>query len=342
MGGVSRARFVGSILGAALLLATAPAASAFDFLDGRVQVHGFYESQIRSMARDYRKSDGWDLTQWYHVINIEVDWEIAPDGFGPFDLVSAFGRVEARYDCVWTKSCGAFPSVNTYGQRGRNGRQPDRLSDGKRRGNTFQSFTNDQRHYYDIPVQGLSRPFIDPGSAKPMPLFDLPGFTGLFGIAGLDGVLGTADDPANFYFSSLLDECRFNVRKIGGTQQNSGVQVLPHTVNKSDCGIRPEGSLRNKPNPFRAPIDFAGRSAGLMVPNNTNPPGSTSTTLDGAIVQVPAGDFIPPLFPAPGQPDSDPNDPLSYPPSMLPGLGASGAVLLALALVLTSRLRAAA
>ena len=104
MGGVSRARFVGSILGAALLLAMAPAASAFDFFDGRVQVHGFYESQIRSMARDYRKSDGWDLTQWYHVINIEVDWEIAPDGFGPRPPRSAWSglascRIAPEFHC---------------------------------------------------------------------------------------------------------------------------------------------------------------------------------------------------------------------------------------------------
>ena len=80
MGGVSRARFLGSVLGAALLFATVPEASAFEFADGRIQVHGFYESQIRTMMRDLDQNDGWDLTQWYHVLNVEVDWDIAPDG----------------------------------------------------------------------------------------------------------------------------------------------------------------------------------------------------------------------------------------------------------------------
>ena len=76
MSGVPRARFVGATLAALLLLATAPGARAFEFFDGRVQVHGFYEAQVRSMMRDFDQNDGWDLTQWYNVLNIEVDWDV--------------------------------------------------------------------------------------------------------------------------------------------------------------------------------------------------------------------------------------------------------------------------
>ncbi|MEN8185275.1 MAG: hypothetical protein ABFS46_22355, partial [Myxococcota bacterium] len=118
MGGGSRARILRSVLGALLFLPLASAAPAFEFAEGRVQVHGFYEAQVRSMVRDFDFSDRWDLTQWYNVLNIEVDWDVAPDGIGPLALISAFGRVEVRYDCVWSHACGTFPSANAYGSRG--------------------------------------------------------------------------------------------------------------------------------------------------------------------------------------------------------------------------------
>ena len=107
-------------------------ARAFEFFDGRLQIHGFYEAQIRSIMRDFSTSDGWDLTQFYHVLNVEIEADVAPDGFGPFDLVSMFGRVEVRYDCVWTRACGVFSSADTYGDRAN--RLPGRLSDGRRAG----------------------------------------------------------------------------------------------------------------------------------------------------------------------------------------------------------------
>ena len=60
--------------------------TAIEFFEGNLEIHGFYETQIRTIARDYRASDGFDLTQWYHILNIETEADFAPDGFGPFDV----------------------------------------------------------------------------------------------------------------------------------------------------------------------------------------------------------------------------------------------------------------
>ena len=108
-----------------LLLAPSPV-TAIDFLEGRVQVHGYGETQIRAIATDF-EPDQLDLTQWYLIGNVEIELDIAPEGWGPIDLLGAFVRVEARYDCVWTEACGLFRSVNTYGNQAQ--RLPNRLSD---------------------------------------------------------------------------------------------------------------------------------------------------------------------------------------------------------------------
>ena len=142
--------------GLALLALLAPSpAGAFEFFDGRLQVHGFYESQLRAIARNYDSSDDWDLTQWAQVLNIEVEADIAPDGWGPFDLISAFGRVEARYDCVWTRGCGMFSSADTYGNRA--ARLPGRLGDGERAGyrNSGTLQDGDHRRFASIPREFL-------------------------------------------------------------------------------------------------------------------------------------------------------------------------------------------
>jgi hypothetical protein len=57
-------------------------------------VHGFYEAQVRSIVRDYDFSDDWDLTLWYNVFNFEIVGNLAPEGWGPFQVVSLFSRVE--------------------------------------------------------------------------------------------------------------------------------------------------------------------------------------------------------------------------------------------------------
>ena len=98
-------------LGLGLLAPTvAPALEAFD---GRIQVHGFAEMQLRALDEHFEEQ--LDLAQWYNILNVELEFDILPDGWGPIDLLQAYVRLEGRYDCVWSRGCGMFRSVNTYG-----------------------------------------------------------------------------------------------------------------------------------------------------------------------------------------------------------------------------------
>ena len=62
-----------AVLAAALLCAS-PAA-AIELFDGRVQIHGFYEMQTRVLAQNYDTVDGYNLAQWWHIANVEVEWD---------------------------------------------------------------------------------------------------------------------------------------------------------------------------------------------------------------------------------------------------------------------------
>jgi hypothetical protein len=112
--------------GAALALG-APGARAFEAFDGRVQLHGFGEIQTRAISSGYRED--LDLVQWYNVLSVELETDILPDGWGPFDLLSSYLRIEGRYDCVWTRGCGTMRSADSYGDRANN--LPRRLADAR-------------------------------------------------------------------------------------------------------------------------------------------------------------------------------------------------------------------
>jgi hypothetical protein len=134
VGSAQRANSLGPVglVVAWLLLASAPAA-ALEAFDGRIQAHGFVEMQVRGISEKYGlNGDELDLAMWYNVLNVEFEFDILPDGFGPIDLLSAFVRVEARYDCIYTHGCEMFDGVNTFGNRHqrlpkrlRNAQEPD-------------------------------------------------------------------------------------------------------------------------------------------------------------------------------------------------------------------------
>ncbi len=120
-GGRSSCWDVGRAFGFALVLLTlhtlaaAPAARAFEAFDGRLQAHGFFESQVRALNADY--SEQWDVSQWYMIFNLEVEMDLVQDTVGPIDLMSAYVRAEVRYDCIYSRGCGMFRSMNAYGDR---------------------------------------------------------------------------------------------------------------------------------------------------------------------------------------------------------------------------------
>jgi hypothetical protein len=299
---------------------TAPA-NAFEFMDGRLQVHGFGEIQLRSIAKNYSSSDDLDLTQWYWVLNTELEYDFLPDGWGFVDLVQGYARVEVRYDCVWTRACGTMSSANTFGDRAK--RLPRRLGSARNYGFDGQTRTGDTRDRLSVtiaegdyqtafagpdrdvgtvdPITGVCSPgdpcednIIDPRNpAKPdllaqipnrvpgfkgsgVPdifqdrggLWDVAGVSTLFGIEGLDELLGTSDDPALNLFSDFLDY-RFAMRSVPGPTNKNNTQTLGPWHPKDT--IHNIGSLRGKPNPFNVndpnvPVLGLGGVGGLAQP----------------------------------------------------------------------------
>jgi hypothetical protein len=124
-GGQGRRWVICALAASAVLWATARPAIAVEAFDGRIQAHGFLEMQIRALNSSFEEE--LDLAQWYNVINLELEFDILPDGWGPFDLLQAYVRLEGRYDCIYSSGCGIFPSVKTYGNKSR--RLPNRLRD---------------------------------------------------------------------------------------------------------------------------------------------------------------------------------------------------------------------
>ena len=105
---------------------------AFEAIDGRFEAHGYFEMQVRTISQNY--TDQWDLTQWYNVFDLELEIDLVQDTHGPLDLMSAFIRIEARFDCVYSRGCGMIRSADLYGNRARN--MPRRLNSGDQYTNT--------------------------------------------------------------------------------------------------------------------------------------------------------------------------------------------------------------
>ena len=58
-----------------------------------------------------------DLAQWYNILEVEIDGHVLPEGWGPIDLLDIHVRGEGRYDAIYSRGFGLFPSINTYGDR---------------------------------------------------------------------------------------------------------------------------------------------------------------------------------------------------------------------------------
>ena len=78
----------------AVLVGPAPAA-AIEFWDGRAQLHGFGEIQLRGLADKFEPGHAY-TSQWANILNLEGELDLAPRGAGPFELVQLFTRVEIR------------------------------------------------------------------------------------------------------------------------------------------------------------------------------------------------------------------------------------------------------
>ncbi len=201
----------------AALAVLAPRAQAFDFIDGRLQIHGYVEQTTRALSDDFSFSDDVDLAQWYNILSIETEYDFAPDGWGPFDVLSGFARLEVRYDCVWTRACGIFPSANAFGDRVAH--LPGYKTSGRRSGMSGSAFIGNQTLYGTDPSQAKRadvgrftalryEPVFDPRTIgdstnpggvdravlvnqnprRPSRTDQIDGLVGLFAISGFNGI----------------------------------------------------------------------------------------------------------------------------------------------------------
>ena len=107
VGASAARRLTLALVSCGMLLGATRSAHAFEYFDGRIQVHGYFEETVRAISTNFNES--LDLTQWYNILRIEMDIDIAKDGWGPFDSVGAYIGAEVRYDCIWTRACGISP-----------------------------------------------------------------------------------------------------------------------------------------------------------------------------------------------------------------------------------------
>ena len=251
------ARCFSAICSLAVLAVLASPAAAIEFWNDRIAIHGFYGMQVRSIIESYQwQNNDWDLTQWYHVLNLEIEADIAPEGFGPFDLISAFSRVEVRFDCVWIRGCGIFGTADTYGDRSR--RLPERLLKGRRSGYTLQHWNGDTRRYRQFtspPQLSYNLRDIPTPSREPLTFAFIPGVSALSASKGPDGEFGTEDDPFPYYTYDAYDpdKCLFGVQKRRGSAELVGTRNLPHTPG---CYIIPNAPMADKANPMSS-IDYS-------------------------------------------------------------------------------------
>ncbi len=198
------------------LLVSAPV-HGLEWFDGRLALHGYWSTQIRALADDFQSHDAY-LSQWANTLNLEFEFDLAPEGIGPFELVSGFARVEVRYECVFT-GCAVSDSYRHFGDRAT--RAPARnWADGR-----TSAFVGDLRLKEREPIQGGTA--LQTITASPLlaPLFDL-------GAANVDATL----EP-------VLDDL-FTFKAADGTREQDALQLGPWRPGKD---IRPIGALRGVP-----------------------------------------------------------------------------------------------
>ena len=71
----------------------------------KLEIHGFYEMRLLFVGANL-PADDVTFSQFRHVLSSEIEFSIAPDGFGPFDSMFLFARGLASFDCIYSRACG--------------------------------------------------------------------------------------------------------------------------------------------------------------------------------------------------------------------------------------------
>ncbi len=229
--------------------ATALAVEAFD---GRVQLHGYFEEQLRTISDDF-DHDGFYLSQWTSILNLELETDFAPNGWGPFSLIQGYTRLEFRYNCVYTKLCGLSQPYTLYGDRA--DRAAKNFTNGKTSGFTgiLPNPVEPSRH---------AQPDRRLGTLIEIPPFDA--------LAGLGGAAGQA--AVQRTLGPILDQ-EYAVKNFGGTLGPGTLALGPWNTGVT---IHPNGQLARSPNvtqplPMRPLVPsretYQGGPLGLYIPS---------------------------------------------------------------------------
>jgi hypothetical protein len=267
-----RCRALVLVIGGAVFGA-APPAAAIRFWDDRAELHGFYETRMSFGMEDFDPSKGVDMYGWLHVLDLEGEVSIAPEGWGPFDLVSAFARVEVKYDCVWNHACGLLESVDAFGNDP--GNLPHRVQNARRQGIAGSQLTLDDRAYWFGDRQRLNPGLhfdTESGQRRARPIVYSYLTVGLFGASpGPDGVLGDlrdikdddpfsglpGDDDAGLYLFERTHNCKAGTWRRRDSSRR-GYQTRELLWSIDGCDIEPLGWKRDVANPFRDAATFGG------------------------------------------------------------------------------------
>jgi len=187
----------------ALALAARPA-GAWELGDGFVEVHGFYQMEFRGIADSFELTN-YNPHQWAHTLNLEAEFDLLPDGWGPISLLQAFVRVEARYDCVWQSMCHIATGQRLWGAEAN--RAPSQFTNGR--------------------SSGFSGPLPNPGSPSEPVHGSGARLVSLIEIPPLDQLLGIGGDATAAALDRLLAPIDGSVFAVKHQQGSTAPQALP-------------------------------------------------------------------------------------------------------------------
>jgi hypothetical protein len=135
---ISLRRALGALALATLVLPSDASAITVELPGERnLEVHGWYELRLRVVGDDL-PSNGVTFSQFRHVLNVETELPLFPDGIGPLDFVLAYARFQVGYECIYDRACGLYGEADAYGGEG--GRTPHSLPANVRRGVSGEQF----------------------------------------------------------------------------------------------------------------------------------------------------------------------------------------------------------
>ena len=230
------------------LLAAAPAAAqdlpALVTDTGRFHVGGYGELQLRALSDSF-EANRWYLSQWAMILNVEPELDIVRDGWGPFDSIGAFARIEVRYECVWT-GCQVLPTWRYFGDRAT--RAPA--------SNWTDARTEKYVGAIDLEDVGIGRRRVHRGSLELLNLVNTPRFERAFDVGLPVETVAAALGP--------LTEDVFAWKKVGGPRESLAFPLGPWNPSSN---ITANGALVHEPS-FTLPLPLRPPTKNLYTPSS--------------------------------------------------------------------------